>query len=113
MLQFPPTDAHRSDSPILDVVSMMPNDLSFHSSASPNSVNADPDTTTTNEENEDEKPRKRDSPCPKSTNVPEADNPCTLGYITKDGITVELCGQDLWKKFYKLGTEMIITKAGR
>ncbi|XP_075215424.1 T-box transcription factor TBX15-like [Lycorma delicatula] len=28
-------------------------------------------------------------------------------------IKVELCCQDLWKKFYSLGTEMIITKAGR
>ena len=39
--------------------------------------------------------------------------PCSSGTITKDGITVELVGQHLWKKFYKLGTEMIITKAGR
>ncbi|XP_077287690.1 T-box transcription factor TBX22-like [Arctopsyche grandis] len=27
-------------------------------------------------------------------------------------IKVELCSRDLWLKFYKLGTEMIITKAG-
>ena len=39
--------------------------------------------------------------------------PCSSGSITKDGITVELVGQHLWKKFHKLGTEMIITKAGR
>ena len=40
--------------------------------------------------------------------------PCSPGYITSpSGVTVELLGQDLWKKFYKLGTEMIITKAGR
>ena len=39
--------------------------------------------------------------------------PCSSGTITKDGITVELVGQHLWKKFYKLGTEMIITKARR
>ena len=39
---------------------------------------------------------------------------CSPGYITSpSGVTVELLGQDLWKKFYKLGTEMIITKAGR
>ena len=38
---------------------------------------------------------------------------CSPGFITKDGITVELVGQHLWKKFHKLGTEMIITKAGR
>jgi hypothetical protein len=36
------------------------------------------------------------------------------GYIkSPSGVTIELLGQDLWKKFYKLGTEMIITKAGR
>ena len=39
--------------------------------------------------------------------------PCSSGSITKNGITVELVGQHLWKKFHKLGTEMIITKAGR
>ena len=40
--------------------------------------------------------------------------PCSSGFISSPkGITVELLGQDLWKKFYKLGTEMIITKAGR
>ena len=39
--------------------------------------------------------------------------PCSPGYLVKDGITVELLGQGLWKRFYKLGTEMIITKAGR
>ena len=39
---------------------------------------------------------------------------CSPGYIrSPSGITMELLGQDLWKKFYKLGTEMIITKAGR
>ena len=38
---------------------------------------------------------------------------CSSGSITKNGITVELVGQHLWKKFHKLGTEMIITKAGR
>ncbi len=44
--------------------------------------------------------------------VPQVKN-CSPGYLVKDGITVELVGQDLWKKFHKLGTEMIITKAGR
>ena len=39
--------------------------------------------------------------------------PCSSGSITKNGITVKLVGQHLWKKFHKLGTEMIITKAGR
>ena len=34
-------------------------------------------------------------------------------FVGKNGTTVELLGQDLWKKFHKLGTEMIITKAGR
>ena len=43
------------------------------------------------------------------------DEPCSPGFLTnaKSGVTVELLGQDLWKKFYRLGTEMIITKAGR
>ena len=41
--------------------------------------------------------------------------PCSPGYLTNpaSGVTVTLLGQDLWKKFYRLGTEMIITKAGR
>jgi len=39
--------------------------------------------------------------------------PCSPGYLVNGGVTVELLGQSLWKKFYKLGTEMIITKAGR
>ena len=38
---------------------------------------------------------------------------CSNGFITNQGITVELVGQELWRKFHKLGTEMIITKAGR
>ena len=39
---------------------------------------------------------------------------CSPGYIRSPyGVTIELLGQELWKKFYKLGTEMIITKAGR
>jgi T-box len=28
-------------------------------------------------------------------------------------VRVELCSKDLWRKFHSLGTEMIITKAGR
>ena len=40
--------------------------------------------------------------------------PCSPGFLVgKNGTTIELLGQDLWKKFHKLGTEMIITKAGR
>ncbi|XP_007956871.1 T-box transcription factor TBX22 [Orycteropus afer afer] len=31
----------------------------------------------------------------------------------KDGIGVELQGSELWKRFHDIGTEMIITKAGR
>ena len=39
---------------------------------------------------------------------------CSPGYIkSPSGVTIELLDQSLWKKFYKLGTEMIITKAGR
>jgi hypothetical protein len=30
-----------------------------------------------------------------------------------DGIRIELQMRDLWQRFYELGTEMIITKAGR
>lgn len=29
------------------------------------------------------------------------------------GARVELQGSELWKRFYEIGTEMIITKAGR
>ena len=47
----------------------------------------------------------------KNTSKPEL--PCSKGYLSANGITIELMGQGLWKKFYKLGTEMIITKAGR
>ena len=48
-------------------------------------------------------------------NEASPDLPCSPGFLRSptSGITVELLGQDLWKKFYKLGTEMIITKAGR
>ena len=31
----------------------------------------------------------------------------------KQNLKVELCSRDLWRKFHSLGTEMIITKAGR
>jgi hypothetical protein len=31
----------------------------------------------------------------------------------KQNLKVELCSRDLWRKFHALGTEMIITKAGR
>ncbi|XP_076336090.1 T-box transcription factor TBX20-like isoform X2 [Tachypleus tridentatus] len=37
----------------------------------------------------------------------------TVGSTLDTHITVELCRQDLWKKFHLLGNEMIITKAGR
>lgn len=32
---------------------------------------------------------------------------------TPADVKVELCSKDLWRKFHSLGTEMIITKAGR
>ena len=62
------------------------------------------------EEGEEKMTAKGDSS--KESSVPKP-LPCSSGLITKDGITVELVGQHLWKKFHKLGTEMIITKAGR
>jgi len=31
----------------------------------------------------------------------------------KQNLKVELCSKELWRKFHALGTEMIITKAGR
>jgi hypothetical protein len=31
----------------------------------------------------------------------------------KQNLKVELCSRELWRKFHALGTEMIITKAGR
>ncbi|KAM4818116.1 T-box transcription factor TBX22 isoform 2-T3 [Thomomys bottae] len=35
------------------------------------------------------------------------------GNVENDGIQVELQGSELWKRFHDIGTEMIITKAGR
>jgi hypothetical protein len=31
----------------------------------------------------------------------------------KQNLKVDLCSRELWRKFHALGTEMIITKAGR
>jgi hypothetical protein len=31
----------------------------------------------------------------------------------KQNLKVELCSRELWRKFHALGTEMIVTKAGR
>jgi hypothetical protein len=31
----------------------------------------------------------------------------------KHNLKVELCSRELWRKFHALGTEMIVTKAGR
>ena len=53
---------------------------------------------------------------PKESPTETEENPiqCSPGFLVgKNGTTIELLGQDLWKKFHKLGTEMIITKAGR
>ena len=33
--------------------------------------------------------------------------------LEAEDITIELQMRDLWQRFYELGTEMIITKAGR
>lgn len=33
--------------------------------------------------------------------------------LESEDITIELQMRDLWQRFYELGTEMIITKAGR
>lgn len=40
------------------------------------------------------------------------DNSCK-NLEEKDSIRVELQGSELWKRFHDIGTEMIITKAGR
>ena len=55
-----------------------------------------------------------DSTAEDTSDIEETASPCSPGFIVgKNGTTLELLGQDLWKKFHKLGTEMIITKAGR
>lgn len=40
---------------------------------------------------------------------------CTVPPVTGSGeeTRVDLQGSDLWKRFHEIGTEMIITKAGR
>jgi len=38
---------------------------------------------------------------------------CQQPQMDLPDIRVELCSKDLWRKFHTLGTEMIITKAGR
>lgn len=52
----------------------------------------------------------------KEINVEEDDTPETKtseGTSDLRNIKVELEGRDLWERFNELGTEMIITKAGR
>uniref|UniRef100_T1JHN9 T-box domain-containing protein n=1 Tax=Strigamia maritima TaxID=126957 RepID=T1JHN9_STRMM len=53
------------------------------------------------------------SPAESPESLEGGENPLTTGVLEIGGITVELCGRELWQQFYKLGTEMIITKAGR
>ena len=92
-----------------------PTPSSSSSSSTPTSAHASPDAAavTANAKNDNGSSPPPPTPTPQSKNVPEADLPCTPGYLTREGITVELVSQELWRKFHKLGTEMIITKAGR
>ena len=94
-----------------------PTPSSSSSSSTPTSAHASPDaaavTANGKNDNGSSPPPRTPTPTPQSKNVPEADLPCTPGYLTREGITVELVSQELWRKFHKLGTEMIITKAGR
>ncbi|XP_071446203.1 T-box transcription factor TBX18-like [Hetaerina americana] len=44
---------------------------------------------------------------------PSAEGKGTGGCGSADSVRVDLCSKELWRKFHSLGTEMIITKAGR
>ena len=46
-------------------------------------------------------------------NNPNADSASVDGVIEVDKVKVSLLERELWEQFSKLGTEMIITKAGR
>ena len=84
------------------------NSFFTRTSSSPDRRTVTPDTTTTatttTTSQAEELEKEEDE---------EIDMKCSNGFITQNGITVELVGHELWKKFHKLGTEMIITKAGR
>lgn len=43
----------------------------------------------------------------------EESKPKKSDYCPESEVRVELQGSELWKRFYEIGTEMIITKAGR
>ena len=50
-----------------------------------------------------------DSPLPEGLCAP----PLIASPLAGDEMRVDLQGSDLWKRFHEIGTEMIITKAGR
>eukprot|EP00095_Tigriopus_kingsejongensis_P008857 maker-scaffold15_size728074-snap-gene-4.18 protein:Tk08857 transcript:maker-scaffold15_size728074-snap-gene-4.18-mRNA-1 annotation:"t-box transcription factor tbx18 isoform x1" len=60
-------------------------------------------------------PREGESPVSSTTSSPSQSSSslCSPGFLEQNGVRVELMGQELWKKFHRLSTEMIITKAGR
>lgn len=41
------------------------------------------------------------------------DHKTSDGVLWNKGIGVELCAKELWEEFDRLGTEMLVTKAGR
>ena len=114
---------------VSSIVSSAPSPSIITSPSSPERSTITPDTTKEVLENGDyeveeesisvddnvdaEEPLESEKDTSKETPILPKELPCSSGSITKDGITVELVGQHLWKKFHKLGTEMIITKAGR
>ena len=71
-----------------------------------------PDNNNRNDDDDDDDDDERERE--KQKKAKKKEEPiCSKGYIVQNGVTVELVSQELWKKFHKLGTEMIITKAGR
>ncbi|KAF1598118.1 T-box transcription factor TBX22, partial [Eudyptes moseleyi] len=54
--------------------------------------------------------------CRQSRRAPEAEKRPKAGAESREagaGVQVELQGSELWRRFHEIGTEMIITKAGR
>lgn len=50
-----------------------------------------------------------DRPGPEDSDLASEDSECRVDREVR----VDLQGSELWKRFYEIGTEMIITKAGR
>eukprot|EP00094_Tigriopus_californicus_P011487 TCALIF_11092-PA protein Name:"Similar to TBX18 T-box transcription factor TBX18 (Homo sapiens)" AED:0.06 eAED:0.06 QI:0/0.85/0.75/0.87/0.85/0.75/8/2523/452 len=99
---------HRPTSP-LSISTQIPIDSSSTSSSNSNSPTSTSQSLANNSQRASPESSIQDSITP---SPPQAVK-YSPGFLVKNGIKVELEGQDLWKKFHRLSTEMIITKAGR